>query len=74
MTGTDYTLFTHKSVLVIFESPCIFSFIIFTGHGMELTNQFMNYVMNKTEALVIKLLESVLVCIQPSGWTAFIIA
>jgi hypothetical protein len=23
MTGTDYTLFTHKSVPVIFEPPCI---------------------------------------------------
>jgi hypothetical protein len=23
MTGTDCGLFTHKSVLVIFESPCI---------------------------------------------------
>jgi hypothetical protein len=23
MTGTDYTLFTHKSVPVIFELPCI---------------------------------------------------
>jgi hypothetical protein len=23
MTGTDYTLFTHKSIPVIFESPCI---------------------------------------------------
>jgi len=24
MTGTDYTLFTHKLVPVIFEPPCIF--------------------------------------------------
>jgi hypothetical protein len=24
MTGTDYTLFTHKSVPVIFEPPCIY--------------------------------------------------
>jgi hypothetical protein len=24
MTGTDYTLFTHKSFPVIFEPPCIF--------------------------------------------------
>jgi hypothetical protein len=23
MTGTDYTLFTHKSVPVIFEPPCM---------------------------------------------------
>jgi hypothetical protein len=23
MTGTNYTLFTHKSVPVIFEPPCI---------------------------------------------------
>jgi hypothetical protein len=23
ITGTDYTLFTHKSVPVIFEAPCI---------------------------------------------------
>jgi hypothetical protein len=23
MTGTDYTMFTHKSVSVIFEPPCI---------------------------------------------------
>jgi hypothetical protein len=24
MTGTDYTLFTHKSVPVIFEPPCTY--------------------------------------------------
>jgi hypothetical protein len=30
MTGTDYTLFTHKSVPVIFEPPCIFFLSAFT--------------------------------------------
>ena len=25
MTGTDVTRFTHKSVLVIFEPPCIYT-------------------------------------------------
>jgi hypothetical protein len=27
MTGTDYTLFTHKSVPVIFEPPCILAYL-----------------------------------------------
>jgi hypothetical protein len=28
MTGTDCGLFTHKSVPVIFESPCIYTYMI----------------------------------------------
>jgi hypothetical protein len=31
MSGTDYTLFTHKSIPVIFEPPCIIPRIIQQG-------------------------------------------
>jgi len=30
MTGTDVTRFTHKSVPVIFEPPCIYIYIVST--------------------------------------------
>jgi len=53
MTGTDVARFTHKSVPVIFEPPCISILIIFYYTKLFVLSHFIIFIIQNNHVIVI---------------------